>query len=380
MSEQNGTGNGSRGDEVRFIDMRQFDQQPPPLPPADAPDRTAAQTQTEQTQTAQTATQTGQTRSVGPRHERTRIATAPPRAGDGATAITLDRPDRPGAGPVSIDYDFVLADDPSVWPDAQGSTSALMDLPERDRLPALETMLAASPRRLVIIVTRAQEATVRRLAAGARSLFDAKLAVVRIDRGPALRSAAALIGQVMTAAPPTARPAAEIIERLPRLCGQLGHLVLLKSVTKTDHPAVGFAHHLYSYLPGRRLFVLQTSPEEAIARVTGKGQFRPANAHFTPFRFDRTHGLTVAVLGPRPLPEELLDRLGVDASPVPLSVALDAGRYWQDADATEIVLMPQDVAGWVAGQLSTPETWPCRWCGEPLAAPIRSCPFCADTL
>jgi hypothetical protein len=277
-----------------------------------------------------------------------------------------------------MDYDVVVADDPAVWPGADGTTAPLLTLPERDRLPAME-YLSGTGRRLVIITTSAQERAVRGLAAAARSLFDARVAVVRVDHGPALRAAAALVGQ-LTTAPGSARPAAEIIERLPALCEQLGHLVLLRWVHRVDHPAVGFAQHLYSYLPGRRLFVLQTTPEGAIARVTGTGEFRPTSTQFTPFRFDRTHGVSVGVLGPRALPPELLDRLGVDGTPTPMPVTVTPASFWPDPEATEVVLMPQDVTGWVSAQLPPPETWPCRWCGEPLAAPVRSCPFCADTL
>ena len=366
----------SADQQFRFIDMSRFDR-PPPLPPEQPPDRPSALGQPPLDRNSTP------TRAVPPRPERTRITTDPPPAHvrgsaaashTGATTVAADH-----RVAVSLDCDFVVADDPAVWPDAHGSTAALLDLPERDRLPALE-VLTTSRRRLVVIVARAQEEPVRALVAGARSLFDARVAVVRIDHGPALRAAAALIGQLTTAPSPAARPVAEIIDRLPSLCQQLGHLVLLRSVHRVDHPAVGFAQHLFSYLPGRRLFVLQTTPQGGIARITRKGEFRPASAQFLPFRFDEAHGVTVGLLGPRPLPDGLLDRLGVDAVPTPMPVTVSPASSWPDDEATEVVLMPQNVAGWVRAQLPTPETWPCRWCAEPLAAPIRSCPFCADTL
>jgi hypothetical protein len=87
------------------------------------------------------------------------------------------------------------------------------------------------------------------------------------------------------------------------------------------------------------------------------------------------------VLGPRPVPSALLACCGLPTdAPAAMPTALSPARHWPDADATEIVALPQDIVGWVAGQLPGVEAWPCRWCDEPLAAPVRSCPFCADTL
>lgn len=307
--------------------------------------------------------------------------TRPAPASTPATGTTLTAAG-PSAGVGSADaaggYDVVVADDPAVWPGADGSTSALLDLPERDRLPAVGALTAR--RTTVVIVTKAQEAAVRALAAGARTLFDARIAVVCVDRGPAVRAAAALVGQMMTASGANPRPASEIIARLPDLCGQLGHLVMLRSVTSLDNPAVRIGHHLMSYLPGRRVFVVQTSPQARAARVTSKGHFRPTGAQFTPHAFDPAFGVSVAVLGPRPLPESLMDRMGLDVTPSPMAVTVSPASQWPDPEATEVVVRPLDVDGWVRSQLPPLETWPCHWCGEPLAAPIRSCPFCRDTI
>lgn len=361
------------GKQPRFFDMRQFDLPsvgaPPPLP-----SRSSALS------AAPPVTPSGTAPSMVPATPSGRHAQVPTLQLDQISAEqTRTEQSRTAQSTTGhAGYDIVVADDPTRWPAADGTTAPLLALPERDRLPAVET-LCQSGRTLVVIVTRAQESAVRALAAGARSLFDARFAVVRLDRGPAVRGAAALIAQALTAAAPPSRPAAEIVERLPGLCEQLGHLVLLRSVNKVDHAAVGFGHHLFSYLPGRRLFVVQTLPEERVARITRKGDYRPTSAQFTPFTFEAALGVAVRTLGPRPVPEGLLDRLGVDVPAESLPVALSPAGYWPDPEATEVVLMPQDLETWVRGLLPPVPSSPCRWCGAPLTAAIRSCPFCADT-
>jgi hypothetical protein len=110
------------------------------------------------------------------------------------------------------------------------------------------------------------------------------------------------------------------------------------------------------------------------------GRPRSKRAALGPPGYDPAFGARVLVLGPRPVPEELLFRTGITGQPTPIPTGVTLGRYWSDGDATEIVVLPQDVTGWVGAQLPAVEAWACRWCGEPLAAPVRSCPFCAHTL
>lgn len=279
----------------------------------------------------------------------------------------------------TVGYDFLVAQDPAVWPDGEGHTSGLLDLPGPDQVAALGT-LSAGGQALVIITDTRQEARVRALAARARGLYEARIAVVPIAAGPAMQATAALIGQVLLASTSARRPVAEIVERLPSLCDQLVHLVLLRSVSTVDHPAVTVRHHVRSYLPGRRMFVLQTSPEPKILRLDGQGRIRPSDADLAGPGFDIALGVWINVLGPRPIPVPVLERCGIGGPVSALQTSLSPARYWPDPEATEVVAFPQDLVGWVNGQLPAVEAWPCHWCGEPLAAPVRSCPFCADTL
>lgn len=276
-------------------------------------------------------------------------------------------------------YDYVVASDPAIWPDSTGSTGPLLALPVVDRVAALAA-LSAGDRRLVVICDPAEYAAVAALAGQARGLYRSRIAVVPIGSGAAMQVAIALIGQVLLTSRLN-RPVAEVIERLPALSRQLLHVVLLRSVARLDHPAVTVSHHMRSYLPGRRVFAVQSSPEPNLIWLNGQGVVRPANVGLVRPDHDPRLGIVVGVLGPREVPVGVLERAGLPTdAPSRLVTTMSPSRQWGDPEATEVVAMPQDLVGWVADQLPPVEAWPCHWCDEPLAAPVRTCPFCADTL
>jgi hypothetical protein len=133
-----------------------------------------------------------------------------------------------------------------------------------------------------------------------------------------------------------------------------------------------------SYLPGRRDFAVQLTPTPAIARVTGKGRLSPAKDPLHRPAFDDTYGVTVTVVGNRPVPDAVLSFSRTSAPPVAGPTTPRLAAFWGDQQATEVVAAPQDPARWLRDQLPALNAQPCSWCEEPQPADAESCVFCGN--
>jgi hypothetical protein len=140
----------------------------------------------------------------------------------------------------------VLADDARAWSDGdeQGNLSRLSTA---GRLAALER-LTEDGAGLVVISGHRQALQVNRGAALARSMLDARVAVVALPGGPLGQFAMARIAEQALAV--GARPAALIISMLPRLAASLVDVGLVGSVSALDVPGIKLGQHVASYLPG----------------------------------------------------------------------------------------------------------------------------------
>lgn len=268
-------------------------------------------------------------------------------------------------------YRFVLADDPDLW--TAGGDPELSEIGSAARLEAWER-LNADGTALVVVCGARQAADVRREAAMVRAGADTPIVVMPLELGPLGQLVVTRLGELLVAAG-LGRPVAELVALLPRLAGSLLDVGLVSSVTRLDLPAIRVRHHLISYLPGSRTFAVQLGPEPAVARVRGRSRGLPLN----PPGFDLSAGAVLTSQGPRDTPQELLQLCHITGPGRTATPQLPLDRFWRDGDATEIVVGPADLAGWARGQLPGLEQWPCSWCGEPLAAPMRSCPFCGHT-
>jgi hypothetical protein len=272
-------------------------------------------------------------------------------------------------------YTFAVADDPQAW--APGSDAGLLDLSVPERLAAVARM-AVDGRRVVVVCRSPQQAAIRATAAQARAMYDAHLAVLPIDVGPAAQIAATVVGQLVVSSQ-LRRPLAEVVVRLGSWAAQFADVAVVSSVSRLEHPGIGIGDQLRSYLPGRRTFAVQSSPSPVVVPLNRRGRPTGRRRLQGP-GFDVGFGVRALVLGEEPVPDSVFEAMGVAGPATRLVAGVDPARYWRDPRATELVLVPEDVVGWVASLLPVAETWPCRWCGEALAAPVRSCPFCAHTL
>ena len=267
-------------------------------------------------------------------------------------------------------YRFVVADDLATWSTAEQAGS-LLALPQEARLAAWER-LGADGCAVVVICSPKQAGPIRRDSALARVGADTRIIVLPLAVGPLAQLVGARIGQTLIAAG-LDRPVSELVVSLPELVGSLLDVALVRSVTSLDLPGIKLGHHLLSYLPGNRRFAVQITPVGQVVRRDRAGDLR---ADLAPPGFDPAFGALLTVLGPRPVPPRLLEQCGIVDQPVIDQAQLDLPGYWHDPEATEVVVRPADLVGWVLSQLPALERWPCAWCAEPMAAPMVLCPFC----
>jgi hypothetical protein len=268
----------------------------------------------------------------------------------------------------------VLADDARAWSDGdeQGNLSRLSTA---GRLAALER-LTEDGAGLVVICGHRQALQVNRGAALARSMLDARVAVVALPGGPLGQFAMARIAEQALAV--GARPAALIISMLPRLAASLVDVGLVGSVSALDVPGIKLGQHVASYLPGSRLFAVQLTPAPFVATMHARGVIGAAVSEFQTAHFG-VAGARLLTAGPREVPAELAELWGVSGQAHPVTSLPQLAQYWRDEQASEFVVVPADPATWVTEQVPAMASLPCRWCGEPLAEPMPGCIFCGNT-
>jgi hypothetical protein len=270
-------------------------------------------------------------------------------------------------------YRVVIADDPRVW-SAGSEESGLLGLSPSARLAAFER-LTAGDSRLVVLCGHRQAAAVNREAALARSMLDARVAVVPLPGGPLGQYAMARIADQALMVPD--RPTTLIVSLLSELAAELVDVGVLNSVSALDLPGIKLQHHLASYLPGPRLFAVQLTPHPFVAAI-GREHLPAAAEAFTSADFG-AGGARLLTAGPRPIPLTLEQQLGVPGAAHQVKAVLDLAGYWRDDEATELVVVPADPADWVAQRVPAQAGQPCGWCGESVAASLRSCVFCGHT-
>lgn len=276
------------------------------------------------------------------------------------------------APPVAPAYRFVVADDPTPWSTAEHA-GPLTSLPLEARLAAWERLTAGGTA-AVVICSPQQAPQLRRDSALARTADDVRIVVLPLPVGPLAQLVASRMAQSMLGSG-LDRPVSELVVALPELSTALVDLALVRSVTRLDLPGIRLGHHLASYLPGRTQFAVQVAPAARVSRLDRTGDLRaePAAPDVDP-----AFGAVITALGPAPVPPAVVARCG-GGTPVPEQAEVDLAGYWHDTEATEIVVSPADVSGWVLSRLPGLERWPCSWCAEPMAAPMQQCPFCGHT-
>ncbi len=269
---------------------------------------------------------------------------------------------------------MVIADDPDTWSD-DGRPLGLLELSPPERLAAFERLTEGDVR-LVVICGHRQSTPVQREAAIARSMLESRVAVVPVPGGPLGQHALAQIAEQSLTV--VGRPGTVVVELLPQLASEILDIGLVQSVTSLDIAGIGLRHHLASYLPGRRLFGIQLTPHPFVA-VVGRERLRPTAAKAIARPDFGATELQMLIAGPHPVPAALEQHLAV-AGPVQVVQAeLGLARYWHDAQATELVVVPADPIEWLVQNAPAQTGSPCGWCSEPLAFDATSCVFCGHT-
>ena len=255
---------------------------------------------------------------------------------------------------ITQEYRVVVADD-------------LLERSRSDQLTAFE-QLTDGDTRLVLLCGQRQAARVHREAALARSILEARVAVVPLPGGPLAQFAMARIAE--RALIMADRPTAVIVSQLPALAAQLVDIGLVTSVSALDLPSVKLRHHLASYLPGSHLFAVQLTPTPVVAAAS--------RARVPTVDFGET-GIHLLVAGTRSIPVALAEELGALGPAVRVTADLDLPGFWRDEQATEVMVVPADPSAWVAQEVAIHAGHPCGWCDELLATTASSCVFCGHT-
>jgi hypothetical protein len=155
--------------------------------------------------------------------------------------------------PTPPTYRFVMADDPRLWP-ADAGPGGLLRVSEGEQLDGFDR-LTQDACALIVICGIRQVAAVRRASALARSRGQARVAVVPLVLGPAGHGGSRHWHRNCWRWPRSARSLRSLRVCRPSRgrCSIWGWWpVWPRSITR-----VALRHHLLSYLPGRRLFVVQ---------------------------------------------------------------------------------------------------------------------------
>jgi hypothetical protein len=306
----------------------------------------------------------GQQRAAAREHSGRRVSVVP----------EVRQPPPGPAGSASPPYRVVIADDPSTWSD--GSEPAeLLGLSPSAQVSAFERLLDGDTR-LVLVCGHRQAARVHRVTAVARSVLDARIALVPLPMGPLGQYAMARIAERALAA--ADRPRTLIVSLLRDLSTRLVDIGLVASVKALDNPAVKLRHHLAGYVPGPHLFAVQLTPTPFVTSVR-RAQLGAAATEAIKGADFGAAGMHLLIAGPRPLPDVLAEQLGASEAAIPVIGEFDLTGYWRQPDATEVVMVPADPAAWVAGEVAAQVGLPCGWCDELLAGTALSCVFCGHT-